>query len=65
MQISFHLCDTQLVEGEISLHMLPLHDFESVVKMFTFPLLTLHKITSNINLYSGKRILNIKADTLR
>ena len=46
-KISFHSCDTQLVEGEISLPVLPLHDFESMVKMYTFPLLTLHKTTSN------------------
>ena len=53
-KISFHLCDTQLVEGEMSLPMLPLHDFESMVKMFTFSLLTLHKTTSNTvrNVYS-------------
>ena len=44
-KISFHLCDTQLVEGEISMPMLPLHDFENMVKMFTFPLLTLPKTT--------------------
>ena len=43
-KISFHLCDTQLV-GEISMPMLPLHDFENMVKMFTFPLLTLPKTT--------------------
>ena len=53
-KISFHLCDTPLVEGEISLPMLPLHYFESMVNMFTFSLLTLHKTTSNIagNVYS-------------
>ena len=53
-KISFHLCDTHLVEGEISLPMLPLHDFENMVKMFTFPLLTLLKTTSNTagHLYS-------------
>ena len=53
-KISFHLCDTSLVEGEISLPMLPLHYFESMVKMFTLSLLTLHKTTSNIagNVYS-------------
>ena len=45
-KISFHLCDTQLV-GEISLPMLPLHEFKSTMKMFTFSLLTLHKTTSN------------------
>ena len=53
-KISFHLCDTPLVEGEIYLPMLPLHYFESMVKMFTFSLLTLHKTTSNTagNVYS-------------
>ena len=53
-KISFHLCDTQLVEGEISFPMLPLHDFENMVKMFTFSLLRLHKTTSNtaVNVYS-------------
>ena len=61
-KISFHLCDTQLVEGEMSLPMLPLHDFESMVKMFTFSLLTLHKITGNT---VGNIILIIKADPLK
>ena len=53
-KISFHLCHIRLVEGEIGLPMLPLHDFESMVKMFTFSLLTLHNTTSNTagNVYS-------------
>ena len=46
-KISFHLCHIQLVEGEIVLPMLPLHYFESMVNMFTFSLLTLHKSTNN------------------
>ena len=53
-KISFNLSDTQLVERKMSLPMLPLHDFESIVKMYTFSLLTLHKTTSNTagNAYS-------------
>ena len=58
-----YLCDTQLV-GEISLPMLQLHDFESMVKMFTFSLLTLHKTTSytagNVYPFQGSKLALVR-----